>query len=122
MVSLEDVQAIRAIDVHPSGQYFAVGSNSKMLRVCVYPDTRNIRAESSPKPAKVLYNKGKHHLGSIYCMAWSPSGRLLATGSNDKLVKIVRLNMDRMDDETTSKEFLSLIDRMNECIVFRCRN
>jgi len=104
LVSLEDVQAIRAIDVHPSGQYFAVGSNSKMLRVCVYPDTRNIRAESSPKPAKVLYNKGKHHLGSIYCMAWSPSGRLLATGSNDKLVKIVRLNMDRMDDETTNAE------------------
>lgn len=74
-----------------------------MLRVCAYPDTRNIRTESVPKPAKVLYKKSKHHLGSIYCMAWSPSGRLIATGSNDKLVKIVRLNMDRLEDEANSK-------------------
>lgn len=102
-MSLEDVQAIRAIDVHPSGKYFSVGSNSKTLRICAYPETRNIRADSVPQPAKVLYKKGKHHLGSIYCVAWSPSGRLIATGSNDKLVKIVRLNMDRLDDESNSK-------------------
>lgn len=98
------MQAIRAIDVHPSGDYFAVGSNSKTLRICAYPDTKNIRTESVPKPVKVLYKKGKHHLGSIYCMAWSPSGRLLATGSNDKLIKLIRVNVDRMEDETTRKK------------------
>ena len=31
---LEDVQAIRAIAFHPSGDLFAIGSNSKTLRVC----------------------------------------------------------------------------------------
>jgi WD40 repeat protein len=75
-----------------------------MLRICSYPDTKNIRTDSVPKPAKVLYKKGKHHLGSIYCMAWSPSGRIIATGSNDKLIKIVRLNMDKLEDETNCKE------------------
>ena len=103
LVSIEDVQAIRSVSVHPTGKYFAVGSNSKMLRVCAYPDLKNIRSDSIPKPAKVLYKRGKHHLGSIYCMGWSPSGKLIATGSNDKLIKIVRLNMDRPDDDLNSK-------------------
>ena len=95
---------IRAVDVHPTGKYFAVGSNSKTIRVCAYPDLQHLPIDSSPKPAKVLYNKGKHHLGSIYCLGWSPSGKLLATGSNDKLIKIVRLDMDRPEDDSNSKE------------------
>ncbi|CAF0819321.1 unnamed protein product [Adineta ricciae] len=104
LVSIEDVQAIRSVSVHPTGKYFAVGSNSKMLRVCAYPDLKNIQSDSIPKPAKVLYKRGKHHLGSIYCMGWSPSGKLIATGSNDKLIKIVRLNMDRPDDDLNNTE------------------
>jgi WD40 repeat protein len=75
-----------------------------MIRVCAYPDIKTIPTDSVLKPAKVLYKKGKHHLGSIYCMGWSPSGKLLATGSNDKLIKIVRLDMDRPEDDSNSKE------------------
>ncbi|UJR37530.1 hypothetical protein I4U23_030232 [Adineta vaga] len=104
LVSVEDVQAIRAIDIHPSGKYFAVGSNSKMLRICEYPEIKNIHHDTVPKQAKVLYKKNKHHVGSIYCMAWSPSGRIIATGSNDKLIKLVRLNMDRLEDDSTHTE------------------
>ncbi|CAF3653659.1 unnamed protein product [Rotaria socialis] len=104
LASVEDVQAIRAIDIHPSGKYFAVGSNSKTLRICGYPDTKNIRADSVTQPAKVFYKKGKHHLGSIYCVAWSPSGRIIATGSNDKIIKLVRVDMDRFDDEQNYPE------------------
>lgn len=37
---LEDTQAVRAVAFHPSGELYAVGSNSKTLRVCAYPDTR----------------------------------------------------------------------------------
>lgn len=95
---------IRSVDVHPSGKYFAVGSNSKTIRVCAYPDLKYISTDSLPKPAKVLYKKGRHHLGSIYCMGWSPSGKILATGSNDKSIKLVRLDMDRPNDDSNSKE------------------
>ena len=30
-----------------------------------------------------------HHSGSIYCLDWSVSGRLIASGSNDKTVKLM---------------------------------
>lgn len=36
---LEDTQALRAVAFHPSGALYAVGSNSKTLRVCAYPET-----------------------------------------------------------------------------------
>lgn len=41
-----------------------------------------------------MYTKHKHHKGSIYCVAWSPMGDLLATGSNDKTIKMFQYNMD----------------------------
>jgi hypothetical protein len=37
-------------------------------------------------------------------MGWSPSGKMLASGSNDKLIKIVRLDMDKPEDDSNSKE------------------
>lgn len=42
----------------------------------------------------VLYKKVKHHKGSIYCLAWNPTGELLATGSNDKTVKLMKFNIE----------------------------
>lgn len=36
--TLEDTQAVRAVAFHPSGALYAVGSNSKTLRVCAYPE------------------------------------------------------------------------------------
>ena len=41
--SLEDTQALRAVAFHPTGALYAVGSNSKTLRVCAYPDSLNTR-------------------------------------------------------------------------------
>lgn len=41
--TLEDTQAIRAVAFHPSGSLYAVGSNSKTLRVCAYPETLDAR-------------------------------------------------------------------------------
>ena len=122
VVSFEDVQAIRAIDIHPQGNCFAVGSNSKTLRICAYPDTQTIPTESVPKPAKILYKKNKYHLGSIYCMAWSPSGRILATGSNDKLIKLIRLNVDRLDDEANRRFFVFFFEKIFIYFVIRSGN
>ena len=39
----------------------------------------------------ILYERKNHHLGSIYCIDWSRTGRLIATGSNDKTVKIMQV-------------------------------
>ncbi len=58
LISIEDVQAICSIDVHPTDKYFAVGSNSEMLRVCAYPDIKNIPTDSVPKLGQILYKKG----------------------------------------------------------------
>lgn len=53
------------------------------------------REEHSTYQATVLFKRTKHHKGSIYCMAWSPQGDLIATGSNDKTVKLMRYNDDQ---------------------------
>lgn len=39
----EDLQAIRAVAFHPSGRYFAIGTNSKQMIICKYPDLRKVR-------------------------------------------------------------------------------
>ena len=38
---LADTQAIRAVTFHPSGNYFAVGTNSKALKICRKRRPRN---------------------------------------------------------------------------------
>nr|XP_029722120.1 WD repeat-containing protein 47-like isoform X3 [Aedes albopictus] len=101
VTSLEDVQAVRCAEFHPNGRIYAVGSNSKTFRICEYPPLSEIskRCESGASwedhttyQPTVLFKRTKHHKGSIYCMAWSPVGDLIATGSNDKTVKLMRFN------------------------------
>lgn len=41
---LEDVQAVRCAEFHPHGAVYAVGSNSKTLRICAYPKVTDIRS------------------------------------------------------------------------------
>lgn len=40
--TLNDVQAIRCAEFHPDGSIYAVGSNSKTLRICLYPQQSEI--------------------------------------------------------------------------------
>ncbi|XP_037299970.1 WD repeat-containing protein 47 isoform X1 [Manduca sexta] len=89
---LEDLQAVRCAEFHPNGKLYAVGSNTKTLRICTYPKIEDVKDNSAPTAPTVLLKRTKHHKGSIYCLAWSPEGDLLATGSNDKTVKLMRFN------------------------------
>ncbi|XP_053623685.1 WD repeat-containing protein 47 isoform X2 [Plodia interpunctella] len=89
---LEDLQAVRCAEFHPNGKLYAVGSNTKTLRICTYPKIDEVKDNSAPTAPTVLLKRTKHHKGSIYCLAWSPAGDLLATGSNDKTVKLMRFN------------------------------
>lgn len=43
VTSLEDVQAIRTAEFHPNGKLYAIGSNSKTLRICSYPKMTDLR-------------------------------------------------------------------------------
>ncbi|KAL2090388.1 hypothetical protein ACEWY4_015076 [Coilia grayii] len=103
--TLEDTQAVRAVAFHPSGQLYAVGSNSKTLRVCVYPDLPTGRGPVAVQEPEVCFKRIKHHKGSIYCVAWSPCGQLLATGSNDKYVKVLPFNADTCNASGPDLEF-----------------
>lgn len=104
VTTIEDQQAIRAIDIHPSGHFYVVGSNSKCLRVLPYPSLDNIKLDHVTKPASVLYKKSKHHYGSIYCTAWNPAGNLIATGSNDKTIKLIKFDPELMEDNDSEME------------------
>uniref|UniRef100_T1L4M5 CTLH domain-containing protein n=1 Tax=Tetranychus urticae TaxID=32264 RepID=T1L4M5_TETUR len=57
-----------------------------------------------PYQPTVLFKRCKHHKGSIYCLAWNSSGDLLATGSNDKTIKLMRFDADRCDIVGTEAE------------------
>ncbi|KAK5613891.1 WD repeat-containing protein 47 [Crenichthys baileyi] len=103
--TLEDTQAVRAVAFHPSGALYAVGSNSKTLRVCAYPEKLNPSGSSSTKQPVVRFKRNKHHKGSIYCVAWSHCGQLLATGSNDKYVKVLPFSAETCNATGPDLEF-----------------
>lgn len=53
-----------------------------------FPSTRSLKAD-------VVLKRTHQHKGSVYCLAWSSNGCLLASGSNDKSVCVMRLDTDR---------------------------
>jgi len=40
----------------------------------------------------VVVKRVKHHKGSIYCVAWNSHGNLIATGSNDKTIRLMKFD------------------------------
>ncbi|KAL7058971.1 hypothetical protein AAHC03_013833 [Spirometra sp. Aus1] len=89
---LEDSQAIRSVAFHPQGTFYAVGSNSKTLRVCRFPNINTLMPDHEATAPLVVMQRPKYHRGSIYCIAWSNDGRVIATGSNDTSVNLLRVD------------------------------
>lgn len=73
-----------------SPTFKALGSPSFLLP----SHARLSSSGGSVKQPAVRFRRNKHHKGSIYCVAWSHCGQLLATGSNDKFVKVLPFNAD----------------------------
>ena len=102
VASVDDVQAVRAVSFSPTGDFFAVGSNSRTLRICSSRVLKTLR-DVSHCPV-VLFKRNRYHRGSIYCMSWSPKDDIIATGSNDKTVKLMRFDRGhctQFEGETT---------------------
>ncbi|EDV28008.1 uncharacterized protein TRIADDRAFT_21162, partial [Trichoplax adhaerens] len=88
-------QAVRTVAFHPNGEAFVVGSNSRVLRICsaeLLHANGEFDPNVPPPEPRVFFFRERHHRGSIYCANWNRSGELLATGSNDKSVKLLRFD------------------------------
>lgn len=104
VTQLEDDQAIRAVEFHPNGKMYAIGSNTQALRICSYPKMHDLREDHTPHQPTILFKRLKHHKGSIYCLAWNATGDLIATGSNDKTIKLMRFNAEKFAVEGKEAE------------------
>ena len=81
---LSEAQPVRALEFSPSGHELAVGCNSaRALRVF---SLKGARASAGAKEVAAIE---EHHLGSVYCLHWDPSGQHIASGSNDSEVRVV---------------------------------
>ena len=89
-----DSHAIRAISFSPNGKILSIGTNSKSLKLYDFSpiNEKFLRHNNSSSDdfisLKLLFEKPNHHAGSIYCLDFSPNDKLIATGSNDKMIKI----------------------------------
>jgi len=54
---------------------------------------------------EVVFSRTKYHRGSIYCMAWDPEGRFIATGSNDKTIKLIQFDAQNFTQVGDDVEF-----------------
>uniref|UniRef100_A0AAF5RWU9 CTLH domain-containing protein n=2 Tax=Wuchereria bancrofti TaxID=6293 RepID=A0AAF5RWU9_WUCBA len=90
----EDVQAIRTVAFHPTGRFFALGTNSKQMLICKYPDLRKFKPDDAAHHVEVVLSRPKQHRGSVYCLGFNPTGELLATGSNDKTLRLMAFNTE----------------------------
>ena len=123
-----DSHAIRACCFCEKLEYLSLGSNSKSLKIYDFKNIINkfINRNSSFQPSlPLLFEKPNHHTGSIYCLDWARSGKLIATGSNDKVIKIVVVpesfnTSEIMELEISDKNYIKgtvrsvLFDPLNE--------
>lgn len=119
---VRDVQPIRATCFHPSGEVYVVGTNSKALKICKYPDSNQreklisavIQTNDEDEndvlhKSEVAFTFLHIHSGSVYCAAFNRTGDLLATGSNDQIVHVIKYNSD-MHAPSGSEYKLSIHD------------
>ena len=90
---IEDSHPIRTSCFSPKGDCLAIGTNSRSLKIYslshVLSNFKKYSGINSSTKMPLIFEQKNHHLGSLYCLDWSVSGRLLASGSNDKIIKLM---------------------------------
>ena len=115
---ISDTHPIRCCCFSPKGDYFAIGTNSKSVKIydlsyildsfskkinnMLYtqnPSNKQNNTNSILSNTKInkesislFYEQKNYHFGSIFSIDWSPTGRLIATGSNDKTIKLMNIS------------------------------
>jgi len=119
-VRITDSKPIRTSAFSPQrGDYLVIGTNTSSLKIFdirsitsrfnkvnKYKYTSDNLSQSIYKDIKQVKEFERHHNGSIYSVDWSCSGRLIATGSNDQIVKC--LVVPQLEGEVEEEDKLEL--------------
>ena len=108
---VKDPQPIRASCFNSDGDYFVLGTNSKSLKIC---SLHNIvdgliynEQQGREQYIDVVFELHGVHIGSVYCVDWSYSGNFIASGSNDKTIKLLKC-----------PDFLTLQENNSETVIY----
>ena len=71
------------------------------------------REDHEVQQTNVLFKRPKHHKGSIYCCAWNATGDIIATGSNDKTIRMTRFDSENCNAVGESIEILFQLISVN---------
>lgn len=84
-------QTIFSVHVHPDGSRLATGGLDQKVRIWATEPIINAEVEKQ-KDANRLLSAMSRHTGSVLAVRWSPSGRFLASGSDDTICLIWELD------------------------------
>lgn len=105
---IRDSLPIRTAVFSSNGDYFALGTNTKSIKIyslsSILDQDIDSLLERPFEEVQLVWNKSNHHTGSIYTMDWSKSGKFIATGSNDKTIKIVSVPNFEIEPDSSPAE------------------
>jgi WD40 repeat protein len=85
LAATSDSKAIRTCQFSSSGNLFAVGTNSSILKIF---DVQGLFGRNTEQEILPIYQIEGLHLKSIFCLQWGSNERSLVTCSNDLHVHI----------------------------------
>eukprot|EP00698_Gefionella_okellyi_P010888 TRINITY_DN2854_c4_g1_i1.p1 TRINITY_DN2854_c4_g1~~TRINITY_DN2854_c4_g1_i1.p1 ORF type:complete len:616 (-),score=112.88 TRINITY_DN2854_c4_g1_i1:76-1923(-) len=101
--TLQDSHTLRSLAWSPNGDAMVTGGNAGTLTVAsILPVLESAQQHAIPL-APMIELRGQH-AGSVYSVAWNSSGELIASGSNDRTVKVLRLHPQTLQLAGPSEE------------------
>lgn len=80
---------VSAIAFSPDGRLLASASFDRTVRLYLLPSSQPSELRSLPNlQATALHTTLSGHCGHVFCVAFSPDGKTIATGSNDNTIKL----------------------------------